>query len=56
MDIQYYWDVVNGAESLEELKVVEKILDNSDISNEDYDDLMDALSYKVFEAYRMDRY
>ena len=55
MNIQKYWDIVNNAETIEEIAIAFKTLatlTNNDIDNETYDDLMNALAYKSREAYR----
>lgn len=48
------WNIVNNAVTLEKIREAKIILDDvgGHISNEEYDDLMNALSYLSREAYR----
>jgi hypothetical protein len=50
------WDMVNRAEGLEELEEARLALaDDRDLSNDEYNDLMMALSSKVYESYKAQR-
>ena len=47
------WDMVNKAEGLKKLEEARLALaDDRELSNEAYNDLMMALSYKVYESYK----
>ena len=50
--LQQLWDMVNGAETVEDVAEAEKAIRESDISNDDYNDLMMALSAQSRDAYR----
>lgn len=45
------WDMVNSAETLDQVKEAEIAIRESDVNNEDFDDLMMALSYISRECY-----
>lgn len=49
--LQSLWDIVNAAETLDELADAEAKVNASDVSNEEYDELMNALAYKSREVY-----
>ena len=51
--LQSLWDIVNAAETLDELADAEAKVNASDVSNEEYDELMNALAYKSREAYHI---
>ena len=51
--LQKLWDMVNGVETLNAVKKAEKVLmECKEISNDDFDELMMALSYISRELYR----
>jgi len=50
------WDMVNRAEGLEKLEEARLALaDDRELSNDEYNDLMMALSSKVYESYKAQR-
>lgn len=53
--IQNLWDMVNSAETVADVSEAEKVLRDADISNDDYNELMMALSAQSREAYRENR-
>lgn len=47
-----YWDIVNGCETREDIATAEKLLrEAKDIDNDEYNDMMLALSYISRELY-----
>jgi hypothetical protein len=56
MTTQELWDVVNKADTLDEIQDAEKIVNASDADIDTYDDLMNALAYKTREWYHEGRY
>ena len=50
--VKELWEKVNGAETTADVAEVEKVLRDADISNDDYNELMMALSAQSREAYR----
>lgn len=48
--VKALWDIVNSCESVADCLEAEKIINESDIDNETYDELMSAVSYIHREA------
>jgi len=54
LSVKSCWKMVNAVNTLEKASIAENWLKNNDIiSNEEYDDLMNALSYLVRELYEI---
>lgn len=50
--IQELWDIVNAANTIDEIEDAIVKIKATDVGNETYDELMNALAYKSREAYR----
>ena len=51
MTQQELWDVVNAAGTMAEIQDAERIVGQSDVDNETYDELMNTLAFKTRELY-----
>lgn len=49
------WDIVNAANSIDEIEDAIVQIEKSNVSNEEYDELMNTLAYKSREAYHRER-
>jgi len=53
--IEDYWHMVNSCSNLDEMKTAEMTLSKAEgLDNDEYNELMMALSYLTMEAYRQD--
>ena len=55
-NVQKYWDLVNAVDTMDQAKRAEKELKTANISNEDWDELMMALTFKIREFHQVGRY
>lgn len=51
LNLRQCWKMVNRADTHEKIAIAEQWLLNASITNEEYDDLMNALAYKSRELY-----
>lgn len=53
--IQKLWDIVNAANTIDEIEDAIVNIKATDVDNETYDELMNALAFKSREAYHSER-
>lgn len=53
--IQKLWDIVNSANTIDEIEDAIVEIKATDVDNETYDELMNALAYKSREAYHSEK-
>ena len=53
LNVRQCWTMVNRVDTFEKLHIAEEWLLAANITNAEFDDLMDALSYISRELYRM---